>query len=209
MKKSITRIALSTVLISSALFAGKNVAPVESEVIPVVSVNPFYVGLGGVWALNSTKCPCRSGILKNNSIGVVGRIGYDFNQYFGIEGRALDAKWNKNYAETIHYGIYLKPQYHLTNALNVYGLLGYGHTKIIRTTSKVKNNYSKNGVAIGIGFEYDVSKDTPVIADRAFDGQGNQEKGLGIWVDYTNLLHNSGPKKTNANVLTAGVTYDF
>ncbi len=201
MKKTITRIALSTVLISGALFAGKNVAPVESEVVPVANINPFYVGIGGVWALNSRECSCQSTRLKNNSLGFVGRIGYDFNKYIGVEARYLKAKWNKNFAETTHYGIYLKPQYYLGNDINIYGLIGYGHTNIHCTHNSVQRDYDKNGIALGLGFEYDLHAKN--------DGQGPDEKGFGVWADYTNLLHNSGPSKIKANVFTAGVTYDF
>ncbi len=207
MKKSIARVALSTMLISGALFAGKNVAPVESEVAPVANMNPFYVGIGGVWALNSRDCSCKSAVpptakrLKDNSVGYIIRAGFDINRYLGIEGRYLKSKWNNNYAETTHYGIYLKPQYYLNESMNIYGLIGYGNTNIKCSHNDITKNYNKNGVALGAGIEYDIHTDT--------DGQGPDEKGIGVWLDYTNLLHHSSSEKINANIVTAGVTYDF
>jgi OOP family OmpA-OmpF porin len=69
--------------------------------------------------------------------------------------------------------------------------------------------YDEAGLSVGFGLEYDMSDDEAVVADRAFDGQGDQEKGWGIWVDYQNLLHNEGTNDIKANIVTAGVTYDF
>ena len=212
MKKTIAKVALSSLLMSGALMAGKNVAPAVVPVVPVVDVNPIYVGLGLLWSGTSRDCDCSGDRLKNTSYGVMGRIGYDFNQYFGIEARAFNASIDKNFAETTHYGVYLKPQYHITDKLNVYGLIGYGQTKIECTHASLPsgtNLYDESGVSFGFGFEYDLSADTPVVASRAFDGQGDQEKGWGVWVDYQNLLHNEGPNNLKANIVTAGVTYDF
>ena len=205
MKKSIARVALSTMLISGALFAGKNVAPVESEVVPVANMNPFYVGIGGVWALNSRKCQCQSTRLKDNSVGYIIRAGFDINRYLGIEGRYLKSKWNNNYAEVTHYGAYLKPQYYLNESMNIYGLIGYGNTNVRCSHKDITKDYNINGVALGAGIEYDIHTET--------DGQGPDEKGVGVWLDYTNLLHHSNNgtvnENINANIVTAGVTYDF
>ncbi len=209
MKNTIAKVALSSLLMSGALMAGKNVAPAVVPVVPIVNVNPLYVGLGLLWSGASINCPCdNSSRKKNTSYGVMGRIGYDFNQYIGIEARAFKASIDKNFAETTHYGVYLKPQYHITDKFNVYGLIGYGQTKI-DFDCPTMDTYDESGVSLGLGFEYDMSADETVVASRAFDGQGDQEKGWGIWVDYQNLLHNEGPNKIKANIVTAGVTYDF
>ena len=209
MKKTIAKVALSSLLMSGILVAGKNVAPAAAPVAPVVDVNPVYVGLGLLWSGTSIDCPCDNGSRKKNtSYGVMGRIGYDFNQYFGVEARAFKASIDMNFAETTHYGLYLKPQYHITDKLNVYGLVGYGNTKIDFDCPSM-NTYDESGISFGFGFEYDLSGDTPVVASREFDGQGDQENGWGIWVDYQNLLHNEGTNNIKANIVTAGVTYDF
>jgi OOP family OmpA-OmpF porin len=164
-----------------------------------------------LWSGTSRDCPCDQETntrLKETTYGVIGRIGYDFNQYIGVEARAFNASIEKDFAETTHYGIYLKPQYHVSDKLNIYGLVGYGQTEIecdvVGTTM-----YDEAGLSVGFGLEYDMSDDEAVVADRAFDGQGDQEKGWGIWVDYQNLLHNEGTNDIKANIVTAGVTYDF
>ena len=217
MKRSIAKIALSSLLVSGVLVAGKNVAPVEAPIAPVVDVNPFYVGIGMLWSGTSRDCECddaydnRDSRLKETAYGVIARVGYDFNQYIGVEARALKASIDSDFAETTHYGLYLKPQYHLTDALNVYGLVGYGQTTIdcTRADGSSYTAYDDAGLSVGIGFEYDMSSDEPVASSRTFDGQGDQEKGWGIWVDYQNFLHDEGSQKIKSNIVTAGVTYDF
>ncbi len=213
MKSQMTKLVLASLLASGVLVAGKNVEPAVVPVAPVVDVNPFYVGLGLLWSGTSRDCACAAGTrLKETTYGVIGRVGYDFNQYIGIEARALKASIDKDFAETTHYGIYLKPQYHITDKLNIYGLLGYGKTKIECEHPKIpagSKMYDESGISVGIGLEYDLSEDKTVATSRAFDGQGDQEKGWGVWIDYQNLLHDEGKDKIKANIVTAGVTYDF
>ena len=211
-----TKLVLATLLASGVLVAGKDVEPAVVPVAPVVDINPFYVGLGLLWSGSSRDCPCdrtQKKRLKETTYGVIGRVGYDFNQYIGVEARALKASIDKDFAETTHYGIYLKPQYPVTDKLNIYGLVGYGKTKIEcdspRLTSRNAKMFDESGLSVGVGIEYDLGKDNPVAASRPFDGQGDQEKGWGIWVDYQNLAHNKGKYKVKSNIVTAGVTYDF
>jgi len=209
MKNTVVQVALSTLLLSGIAVAGKNVAPVEAPVAPVVDVNPLYVGVGLLWSGTSVDCPCANDDRKKETTyGFIGRIGYDFNQYIGVEARFLNASIDKDFAETTHYGIYLKPQYHITDKLNVYGLIGYGNTEI-DFDCPTMDDYDDAGVSVGIGFEYDMSKDEPVASSRTFDGQGDQEKGWGIWVDYQNFLNDEGDKNIKSNIVTAGITYDF
>ena len=208
MKRMIAKVALSSLLVTGTMVAGKNVAPVEAPVAPVVDINPFYVGLGLLWSGTSLECPCTKTEKKETTFGGILRVGYDFNQYVGIEARAFTASMDKDFAETTHYGVYLKPQYHVSDKINIYGLIGYGNTEI-EFSCPAFSNYDETGLSVGFGLEYDMGDDEAVVADRAFDGQGDQEKGWGIWVDYQNLLHNEGTNDIKANIVTAGVTYDF
>ena len=204
MKKLLSLVALLTLLASSTATAGKNYEPVESDVVPVDLPNPFYVGIGGIWSGVSRDCSCDKNRLKDSTYGEIIRVGYDFNPYFGIEARALQANLGINFAKTTHYGIYLKPQYHVTEAMNVYALAGYGHTDVICTAdrrSRGSQDFHKNGFSFGAGIEYDLSKDLGF--------QGDEEKGWGLFVDWQNLAYHDTPQKTNVNVVTAGITYDF
>ncbi len=207
---------LSMFLTANILAGGKNLAPAPSPVIPVpveIDPIPIYIGLGAVATfINRDPCPCNpdGDDLEDTRYGMVARIGWDFNQYVGIEARALKTFGDDAFSETKHYGLYLKPQYHFADQTNVYGLLGYGRTEVDYTNGVLSSHNTSNGFSYGVGFEYDLSSDeSEGDYHRAFDGQGDQEKGWGLWIDFQHLLSNDGPMHTDNNIVTAGVTYDF
>jgi opacity protein-like surface antigen len=207
MKKLLSVVALSALLASSHAMAGKNYEPVDSDVVPNDITNPFYVGIGGIWTGVSRDCSCNSSSprrLKDSTYGEIIRVGYDFNPFFGIEARALQNNMGINFAKTTHYGVYLKPQYHISELVNVYALAGYGHTEvecIISEKNKGTHNFQKNGFSFGAGMEYDLS--------GAQGYQGDAEEGGGLFADWQNLAYRDTPQNTNVNVVSAGITYDF
>jgi opacity protein-like surface antigen len=98
----------------------------------------------------------------------------------------------------------------MMDEMNVYGLLGYGRTTIDYTNGIMSSTLKENGFAYGAGLEYDLSSDESLGEySRAFDGQGDQEEGWGLWVDYQNLLMDEGVTHTDSNIITTGITYDF
>lgn len=209
MKSTIAKIALSSVLVSGVLMAGKDAAQVKTPVAPVSDLSGLYVGIGLVWAGISKDCPCSGDERdKDSTYGGIIRLGYDINQYIGVEARAFKASVEEDFSTTTHYGVYLKPQYHVTDSINIYGLLGYGQTEIDFSCEGI-TDYDDSGVSVGVGIELDLSEDEKVASSRSFDGQGNQEEGVGVWVDYQNLLNDEGSSKIKSNIVTAGVTYDF
>ncbi len=206
MKKLLSAIALITLLASSYAMAGKNYEPVESEVVPVDVPNPLYIGIGGIWSGVSRDCNCGTTAtrIKDSTYGGIVRLGYDFNPFFGVEARALQANLGINFAKTTHYGVYMKPQYHVSDLMNVYALAGYGHTTVECTADQIKkgsHDFSKNGFSFGAGVEYDLSGDEGI--------QGDAEEGWGLFADWQNLAYQDSPQNTNVNVVSAGVTYDF
>ena len=209
MKKLLSMVALGVLLSGSSASAGKNVEMVETEVVPVIANLPFYIGIGGHWTGISRDCPCKNNTrLKDSTYGGIVRVGYDFNPFFGVEGRALKVFGGQNFSETSHYGFYLKPQVHITERTNIYALAGYGHTEVLCTVANkighgAKNgqDFKKNGFSIGAGMEYDLSP------ERGY--QGDEEEGWGLFLDWQNLAWQATPQKTNVNVVTAGITYDF
>lgn len=215
MKKAIQIMTLSSLMATSSLFAGGNIAPVAvAPIEELVEPNPFYVGAGLLWAGVSRDCFCppdRTVRLKDSTWGGIIRAGYDYNQYVGIEVRALQSSIDSDWADkTTHYGIFLKPMIPVGEQMNIYGLLGYGHTKIETDCTYLKDEFTHNGFSYGIGLEYDLSEDKEEgVYDRPFDGHGNQEKGWGLWVDYQNLMNNEGPHNFKTNIISFGITYDF
>jgi OOP family OmpA-OmpF porin len=215
MKKMIMKLLALSVL-STVLYAGggKAVAPAEAVVAPipeVVSPIPWYVGLGVMASfINRDPCPCGGGDLSDRRYGGIIRAGYDFNNYFGIEARALKTLESKAFSKVTHYGLYAKPQYHIVDQANIYALLGYGRTIVDYTNGIISSHNPKNGFSYGVGLEYDFGKDkSEGTYDRAFDGQGDQEEGWGMWIDAQHLLFNAGSMHTDSNIITAGITYDF
>jgi len=215
MKKILITLSTIIAMTSNSFAGGKVVAPVEAAVVPIpalISPIPLYLGLGAVAAfIKRDGCACADGsAMKDRRFGGVLRAGYDFNDYIGIEARVLKTFGSNTFSTTEHYGLFLKPQYHLLDQMNVYGLLGYGRTTVDYTNGVKSSSNSKNGFSYGAGFEYDfTSEEDEGNYDRDFDGKGDQEKGWGMWVDVQHLLSNAGTMNTDSDVVTAGITYDF
>ncbi len=177
-----------------------------------ISTNGFYAGLGITGARYRDSCHCKTKTGKtvkvtnrDTTYGVMGRVGYDFNQYVGVEARGLKTNWGSDGSRVEHIGVYLKPMMPVSNNSNVYGLVGIGNTKVKGSMPHVDSD----ALALGAGVEVDLSKDTPKDGrySRSFDGQGDQETGIGLFVDYERMV-----AKKNAPILDAmsvGVSYDF
>jgi len=165
-----------------------------------IYANGFYAGLGIVGVRYKTSCNTRcanSG--KDNSIGIIGRAGYDFNKYIGLEARGIKSKTVK------HAGVFIKPMIPVGDKSNIYGLVGLAKT----TTQGKLQRTDAETLALGVGVEVDLSKDSPKDGryNREFDGKGDQEQGLGLFVDYEKMVVKSGAPSLDA--LSAGLTYDF
>jgi len=185
-------------------------APVVAETPkPVEEINPngFYAGLGISVAQYKTNCACpdnsKSGTDK--TAGVMARVGYDFNKYVGVEARGMRTNWKADGGTVKHAGVFVKPMLPVTDSTNVYGLVGVAKT----TTQGSLQSTDATGAALGAGVEVDLSEDRAKEGryGREFDGKGDQEKGLGVFMDYERLVVKSGSPDLDA--VSAGVTYDF
>jgi len=191
---------------AAAPVAAPVVAPVVAPAV-VKNINPsgFYAGLGIAAAQYKPNCKCVGKNAKDRTAGVMARVGYDFNKYIGIEARGIRTNWKVDGGKVQHAGVFVKPMIPVGDATNIYGLAGLAKTKTQGTSQKT----NASGLALGLGVEVDLSKDTPKEGryGRPFDGKGNQEKGLGVFADYERMLIKSGAPKLDA--VSAGVTYDF
>ena len=187
------------------------VTPIPEPVVvtpkPVKDIyaNGFYAGLGIATSRYETNCNCATKSGVDTTVGVMARVGYDFNKYVGIEARGIKTNWKADGGQVSHAGLFLKPMVPVGDATNIYGLVGVAKTK---TTGHLRTTDAE-AVALGAGVEVDLSKDTPKDGryNRAFDGKGDQEKGLGLFADYERMVVKSGAPDLDA--VSAGVTYDF
>ena len=189
------------------------VAP-KPKSIPVVVPKPveniiplgLYVGLGLTAGRYDPKCGCTTSKGDpDKTAGLIGRLGYDFNQYVGLEARGIRTNWKSDGGKIKHYGVFLKPMYPLSRDFNLYGLAGYAKT----TTQGIKRHVDAETFAWGAGVEYDLASDVPKEGrySRTFDGYGDQEGGWGLFADYERLVQKSG--SPDLDTVNFGITYDF
>jgi OOP family OmpA-OmpF porin len=175
---------------------------VLKEIVPL----GLYVGLGLTAARFDPDCSCPSpkGSVDKTA-GVVGRVGYDFNEYVGVEGRGIRTNWKSNGGKIKHAGLFVKPMYPVSTDVNVYGLAGYAKT----TTQGSKRRVDVEALAWGAGVEYDLGSDRAKEGkyNRTFDGYGDQEGGWGLFADYERLVQKSG--SPDLDTVNVGITYDF
>ena len=189
--KKILSLSVTLMTASSFVVAGGDIAPIEEptvvEVVETVNTDAgFYLGLA-YGALRHERN--RNTILDDkpsNSIDetyneIMLQAGYKFNPYIAIEGRywyGLDDSLEGGIAE--HFGaivdvstdvwsIYLKPMYPVTDALDVYALLGYGSTEYDVTTEHegIKGSLAESfdGFTWGLGASYAFTENISIFVD--------------------------------------------
>ncbi len=204
--------------LSTTLFAGgKGVALASAPVAPIEMINssPWYLGGGAVWAKLSG-CNLQPGCeYEDVTYGAMLRGGYEYNQYFGVEARYIRTFLDEGpFGGTplAHAGIFLKPQYPVSESINLYGLLGYGYTENLGNGARLNYFDSDWGLSVGAGIEYDLSdREGDRIEngnyDRVFDGYADQGRGWSLFLDYQRLLIKSDIPDLDA--VSVGLRYDF
>ena len=160
--------------------AGGNIIPIEvpqPQLIPVAKTSPFYAGASYTYLDVSNFDVDTYDFKKDSALTVIG--GYEYNKYIGAEGRLTT---NFSNSESFGYGIYIKPQYPVTDKVKVYALLGYAG-------AQVKGKNVTDGFGYGAGVSYNV---TP----RVF-----------LFGDYVAL--NDTNIKTDVGNANVGIAYRF
>jgi len=149
--------------------------PVPVPVAAPASAGNFYVG--GALAAMAARSDCegnRANVFadekgQDRQIGITGILGYDFMDYLGAELRASMGIANDadNADKIQQYGIYLKPNYDITDAINLYGLLGYSSVNMsdcMFDTGAATDN-TNAGFSYGAGLDYGVTENISVFTD--------------------------------------------
>jgi len=202
------KIILSTIAVlamSSLATAGGDIAPVEpviDEAIVVASDSTFYIGaaygyMSEDYTRNPDILPLKS--FDEDFSSVMLQAGYKFNPYIAIEGRywfGVDDVTLAGYADNVDapdsFGLYAKPMYPVTDAFDIYALLGYAWTDT--SLNKI------DGFSWGVGASYS-------FADN-----------VALFVDYTSLYNTDEDhtvagttvnKDYDIDTWNFGVTYQF
>lgn len=179
--KKITLSIVSIMALSSFVIAGGDVAPVEEPVIVpvVVDESAFYVGIGmGAAYINDNTTQ-----EEISSTTLLLQAGYQYNRYVAFEGR-VSFGFNTDYdpgdtantggeydSDISNWGIYVKPMYPVTEAFDVYALLGYGGVQL----GNLENGDAYvDGFQWGLGVQYAVTESVLVFADyvKLYDDTG-------------------------------------
>ena len=181
--------------------AGGNEVPVEAVVVDVptevvaspVDVSGFYLKPMYSFMRGDDK---RHSAFDGHVLQTA--VGYNFNAYIGIEGRAgatlsdESIKINGSSTATTDFkmgtiNIFVKPQYPVTEDFSVYALVGYGQVTL--------EDEKESGFQWGAGVEYMMNEKYGVFVDytRLFDGD-----------DFANYKTNEAVESFNV-----GITFKF
>ena len=169
--KKIVLSAAAVLAMSSFAVAGGDIAPVP--VAAPMEVGDLYVGIS-YSCLDSRQT---DGNRVNTSINedfeaAMFQAGYSFNEYIAIEGRfwygleeTLFVNDTINNESNINiWGIYAKPMYPVTEAIDIYALLGYASASYDLSVSSLED---RDGFSWGAGLEYTFSNNIKLFADYA------------------------------------------
>jgi opacity protein-like surface antigen len=189
---------------SSLGFAGGDMKDVEPAVEPVVEVveaaeKNFYVGLG-LSALSTGTGDID--FIDNHSdrdrtVNLLLLAGYEFTEYMAIEGRYSTYVYQEDSINSDTWGVYLKPQYPVNEAWNLYALVGFGGMTVDGVDG-ADIDVDDTGFQWGLGVNYAYSEE------------------IAVFVDYVSIASDMGadawggvPEDIDADAITVGVTYNF
>ena len=213
--------SLATILtLSTFAMAGGSIDPVGPTIDPeppIVVPEPsyqdsgFYLGLGYGF-LKVERETLVPGNLNNTTWGtgdydqIMLQAGYKINPYFALEGRYWlglgDNAWAaigdnsvQSVGEVDQWGFYVKPIYPITEALDVYALLGW--SKVTYDITNAPSDANRDGFSWGVGAAYDFNQNWSMFADYS-NVYDNETKNKKAWLVNDDM-----------NVISVGFTYKF
>ncbi len=148
---------------------------------PMPGINGFYAGLGIATMNYKSICVTNCGnkkVARSNSVGFSGVIGYNFNDYIGIETRGFVVD-NKNWTTVA----FLKPKISFTRDFSLYALLGGGRVQV---KNKITEEVHDAVYATGGGMNLGITPNIAVFADyqRLFILNDNRLENITIGTVY-------------------------
>jgi len=177
--KNKKREALASLLMIMAL--GQPALAQNENEVDSNRTKQWYGGLG----LTSVNVTCKDGC-EDITFGIVGKVGYDFNDYIGVEGRFVKTFMEYEQSKVEHYGVFAKPMYPVSDKVDVYGLVGYAQTDV----GDIKS-YNGSGLSWGLGVNY------------LFENENN----LSLFLEYQSLIESSDAPDING--VNLGFLYRF
>ena len=200
--KKIVLSVVTMAAVSTACFAVEDAAPVEPMLgtpFMAASHSGLYLGLGlSATAVSNGSISIfsdESG--QDRTVDVLFQMGYEVNPYIAVEGRYSTSVSKGDFLERDAWGLYLKPQYPVSESMNVYALLGYGGMTL-NATNVAKVALDDNGFQWGIGASYDMSSNIALFVDY-----------VSIANDLSADAYPYGSTNISSASLTVGVTYKF
>ncbi|OAN17649.1 hypothetical protein A3K86_01630 [Photobacterium jeanii] len=143
------------------------------------------------------------GAKKKTKLGSLnGKVGYEFNEYFAVEGRAGMGLKNGKYSlpnnmdmkvkEKYNLGAYALASYPVTDTFSVYAMGGYSYAK---NELKVANQTEKaniKGLSYGIGAKYKLTSELALTTEVGHYGKYKKDGD-----------------KVSKNAVSLGVQYSF
>jgi len=131
---------------------------------PPVAAAPLGLYLAGGLTDVAVATANRASLFKgkdyqDRQLGFTGRLGYDFMDYLGAELRGTYGIAKDAGTKFKQVGAYLKPNYDITDELNLYGLLGASKTNFAGAAA------ADTGFSYGAGLDYGITDKISVFTD--------------------------------------------
>jgi opacity protein-like surface antigen len=198
---------LTLVALSGVSFAGGDaIKPVEPQIVIPVEietdlVSGFYAGIGA--SVASTREADQDffdvvdGQDRTGDVSLV--VGYDINEYVAVEGRYQFSVAEENILDKTSWGLFVKPQYPVTEDFKVYGLLGFGGLDVSGTNHVgAKIDADDTGLQWGLGASYEVYENISIFVDYL-----NIATGMDTTAFVTSNV------EIDSDAFTVGVIYHF
>jgi len=157
---------------------------------------PIGMYVGGALAAMASRSDCegnRANVFseengQDRQIGFTGILGYDFMKFLGAELRTSMGLAKDDYGTKMkQYGLYLKPNIDLGDALNLYGLIGYSTVNMSTCGTGADLDKKNSGLSYGAGLDYGVTENISVFTDVVNylrDDKSRSTWGTNVGVKY-------------------------